>query len=139
MGATVGTEGTGAGVIGMTSGWTFEGQPSAIGGGAMTLVAGGSFCVSARNGDILPGAAQGIYYADTRLLSHWELRVDDGPIEELQVVTGEPYHATFVGRAAPRPGQAESTLLVVRDRYVGGGLSEDVTIRNMSHERPAAW
>ncbi|MEV4460367.1 glycogen debranching N-terminal domain-containing protein [Microbispora sp. NPDC049633] len=118
----------------MTSGWTFEGQPSAIGGGAMTLVAGGSFCVSARNGDILPGSAQGIYYADTRLLSQWELRVDDGPVEELQVLTGEPYHATFVGRAAPRPGQAESTLLVVRDRYVGGGLSEEITIRNMSHE-----
>nr|WP_189181943.1 glycogen debranching N-terminal domain-containing protein [Microbispora rosea] len=118
----------------MTSGWTFEGQPNAIGGGAMTLVAGGSFCVSARNGDILPGSAQGIYYADTRLLSQWELRVDDGAIEELQVVTGEPHHATFIGRAAPRPGQAESTLLVVRDRYVGGGLSEDLTIRNMSHE-----
>ncbi|MEN3537111.1 glycogen debranching N-terminal domain-containing protein [Microbispora sp. ZYX-F-249] len=118
----------------MTSGWTFEGQPSAIGGGAMTLVAGGSFCVSARNGDILPGSAQGIYYADTRLLSQWELRVDDGPVEELQVLAGEPYHATFVGRAAPRPGQAESTLLVVRDRYVGGGLSEEITIRNMSHE-----
>ncbi|MEV7804271.1 glycogen debranching N-terminal domain-containing protein [Microbispora sp. NPDC088329] len=118
----------------MTSGWTFEGQPSAIGGGAMTLVAGGSFCVSARNGDILPGSAQGIYYADTRLLSQWELRVDDGSIEELQVLAREPYHAIFVGRAAPRPGQAESTLLVVRDRYVGGGLSEDLTIRNMSHE-----
>ncbi|GAB3148911.1 glycogen debranching N-terminal domain-containing protein [Microbispora hainanensis] len=121
-------------MIGMTSGWTFEGQPSAIGGGAMTLVAGGSFCVSARNGDVLPGSAHGIYYADTRLLSHWELRVDDSPIEELQVLTGEPYHATFVGRTAPRPGQAESTLLTVRDRYVGGGLSEDITIRNMSHE-----
>ncbi|MEU8177770.1 glycogen debranching N-terminal domain-containing protein [Microbispora hainanensis] len=118
----------------MTSGWTFEGQPSAIGRGAMTLVAGGSFCVSARNGDVLPGSAHGIYYADTRLLSHWELRIDDSPIEELQVLAGEPYHATFVGRTAPRPGQAESTLLIVRDRYVGGGLSEEVTIRNMSHE-----
>ncbi|WP_259406248.1 glycogen debranching N-terminal domain-containing protein [Microbispora sp. H10885] len=131
---TAALTGVRAGGIGMTGGWTFEGQPSPIGAGAVTLVAGGSFCVSSRNGDILPGAAQGIYYADTRLLSQWELRVDDGPIEELQVVTGEPYHATFLGRAAPRPGQVESTLLVTRDRYVGGGLSEDLVIRNMSHE-----
>lgn len=100
----------------------------------MTLVSGGSFCVSSRSGDIFPGSAHGIYYADTRLLSHWELRIDDGPIEELQVLPGEPYHATFVGRAKPRPGQAESTLLVVRDRYIGGGLSEDVAIRNMADE-----
>ncbi|MEW9531254.1 glycogen debranching N-terminal domain-containing protein [Microbispora sp. NPDC049125] len=120
--------------MGMGNGWTFEGQPAALGGGAVTLVSGGSFCVSSRNGDIYPGSAQGVYYADTRLLSQWELRVDDGRIEELQVLPAQPYHARFIGRAAPRPGQAESTLLVIRERYVGGGLSEDVTLRNMSAE-----
>ncbi|MFF5212369.1 glycogen debranching N-terminal domain-containing protein [Streptosporangium sp. NPDC000396] len=100
----------------------------------MTLVEGSSFCVCSRGGDILQGGAQGVYHADTRLLSRWELRVDDTPVEQLTVLTGEPYHATFIGRAAPRPGQAESTLLVVRDRYVGGGLREDLTLRNMSDE-----
>ncbi|MFI6817880.1 glycogen debranching N-terminal domain-containing protein [Nonomuraea sp. NPDC050328] len=100
----------------------------------VTLVEGDSFAVSTRNGDIVPGDAQGVYHADTRLISHWELRVDEAPVEALEVVAAAPYHATFVGRARPRPGAAESTLLVVRDRYVGGGLREDLTLRNLSEE-----
>ncbi|MER6583154.1 glycogen debranching N-terminal domain-containing protein [Nonomuraea sp. NPDC001023] len=113
--------------------WTFEGQPGAL-GDTVTLVEGGSFCVCQCGGDIVPGGAQGVYHADTRLLSRWMLRVDDHPVEPLQVIMGEPYHATFLGKARPRPGWAESTLLVVRDRYVGGGLREDLTLRNMSEE-----
>ncbi|MET9068115.1 amylo-alpha-1,6-glucosidase [Streptosporangium sandarakinum] len=116
------------------NGWTFEGQPGALGDSAVTLVESGSFCVSGRGGDIVPGGAQGVYTADTRLLSRWELRIDDVGVEPLNVFVTEPYHATFVGRAAPRPGRAESTLLVVRDRYVGGGLREDLTLRNLSDE-----
>ncbi|MFI6800306.1 amylo-alpha-1,6-glucosidase [Streptosporangium canum] len=116
------------------NGWTFEGQPGALGDTTVTLVEGGSFCVCARSGDIVQGGAQGVYHADTRLLSRWELRVDDAPVEALRVLPGEPYHATFVGRAGPRPGRAESSLLVIRDRYVGGGLREDLTLRNLSDE-----
>ncbi|MGW0480581.1 amylo-alpha-1,6-glucosidase [Nonomuraea sp. NPDC003214] len=113
--------------------WTFEGQPGAL-GDTVTLVEGPSFCVCSRGGDILPGQAQGVYHADTRLLSWLELRVDDVPVEALQVIPSEPYHATFLGKAGPRPGRVESTLLVVRDRYVGGGLREDLTLRNLSDE-----
>ncbi|MFB9723536.1 amylo-alpha-1,6-glucosidase, partial [Planobispora longispora] len=113
--------------------WTFEGQPETL-GDTVTLVEGGSFCVCASSGDIVPGGGQGVYHADTRILSRWELRVDDLPVETLQVIPAEPYHATFLGRARPRPGRADSTLLVVRDRYVGGGLREDLTLRNLSEE-----
>ncbi|GAA4234058.1 glycogen debranching enzyme [Streptosporangium album] len=116
------------------NGWTFEGQPGTLGDTTVTLVEDGSFCVCASNGDIVQGGAQGIFHADTRLLSRWELRVDEAPVESLAVLAGEPYHATFVGRAAPRPGRAESTLLVIRDRYVGAGLREDLTLRNLSDE-----
>ncbi|WP_067169323.1 amylo-alpha-1,6-glucosidase [Microtetraspora niveoalba] len=116
------------------NGWTFEGQPTALGGATVTVVEGSSFCVSGRNGDITPGGAQGVYHADTRLLSRWELRVDEAPIEPLQVLPAEPYHSIFMSRARPRPGRAESTLLVFRDRYVGGGLREDIALRNLSDE-----
>ncbi|MEU1734987.1 glycogen debranching N-terminal domain-containing protein [Streptosporangium sp. NPDC020145] len=114
--------------------WTFEGQPGALGDTTVTLVEGGSFCVCSRSGDIIQGGPQGVYHADTRLLSRWELRVDESPVEPLRVLAGEPYHATFVGRAAPRPGRVESSLLVIRDRYVGGGLREDLILRNLSDE-----
>ncbi|RCG32296.1 amylo-alpha-1,6-glucosidase [Sphaerisporangium album] len=115
-------------------GWTFEGQPGELGDTTTTLVEGGSFCVSERNGDILPGGAQGVYYADTRLVSRWELRVDDAPVGSLKVVPGEPYHSTFLGRTPARPGRADSTMLVIRDRYVGGGVREDVILRNLADE-----
>jgi glycogen debranching enzyme len=118
----------------MANAWTFEGQPAALGATTVTLIEGSSFCVSSWNGDIQPGGPQGLYHADTRLLSRWELRVDDVPVEPLQVLTGEPYHAAFLGRTRPRPGRAESTLMVVRDRYVGGGLREDLLLRNLSDE-----
>ena len=114
--------------------WTLKGQPAALGDTEVTLVEGGSFCVCARNGDILPGGVQGLYHADTRLLSRWELRVDEAPVEALRVIPAEPYHATFLGRAAPRPQRVESSLFVIRDRYVGGGLREDLTLRNLSGE-----
>ncbi|WP_103958375.1 amylo-alpha-1,6-glucosidase [Nonomuraea solani] len=115
------------------SDWTFEGQPEAL-GDTVTLVEGGSFCLSRRDGDIVPGGALGVYHADTRLLSRWVLRVDGHPVEPVQTISTAPYQATFVGRGRPRPGAAESTLLVVRDRYVGGGLREDLLLRNMSQE-----
>jgi glycogen debranching enzyme len=114
--------------------WTFGGQPGALGDTTTTLVEGGSFCVCERNGDILPGGAQGVYYADTRLVSRWELRVDDAPLETLKVLPAEPYHSAFLGRSPPRPGRADSTMLVIRDRYVGGGLREDLTLRNLADE-----
>ncbi|GAA2848714.1 glycogen debranching N-terminal domain-containing protein [Streptosporangium fragile] len=114
--------------------WTFEGQPGSLGDTAVTLVEGSSFCVCSRNGDIMQGGAQGVYHADTRLLSRWELRVDETPVEALSVLPREPYHTKFLCRAAPRPGRAESSLLVIRDRYVGGGLREDLTLRNLADE-----
>ncbi|GAA2214769.1 glycogen debranching N-terminal domain-containing protein [Nonomuraea monospora] len=115
------------------NGWTFEGQPGAL-GETVTLVEGGSFCLCQRGGDIVPGGALGVYHADTRLLSGWVLRIDDRPVEPLEMVSSAPYHATFVGKAAPRSNGVESTLLVVRERYVGGGLREDLVLRNMSRE-----
>ena len=32
----------------------------------------------------------------------------------------------------PRAGKADSTLLVIRRRYVGDGMREDITLRNTS-------
>ena len=113
--------------------WTFDGRPDAV-GDMVTLVEGNSFCLCQCGGDIVPGGVQGVYHADTRLLSRWMLRVDDHPVEQLEVVTAEPYHARFVGKARPRPGWTESTVLVLRDRFVGGGLREDLLLRNLSRE-----
>ncbi|MFD1716968.1 glycogen debranching N-terminal domain-containing protein [Georgenia deserti] len=100
----------------------------------MTLVEGSSFCVSGTSGDIHPEYAHGLFVRDTRLLSRWELTIDGTVPEPLAVTPGEPYEATFVGRAAPRPGQSEPTLVVERKRYVAQGMREDITLRNFGPE-----
>ena len=104
------------------------------GGDAITLVEGATFCLSDRWGDILAGRPHGLFFRDARVLSRWELRVDGQPAEPLSVQTPEAFAAQFILRRAPRPGRADSTLLVVRDRLVADGLRETVWLHNLDHQ-----
>src|SRR5215213_3414293 len=112
------------------SAWTPENEPVRIAGGAVTLVEGSSFCVSTEAGD-LPGAGPyGVFFRDTRILSRFELRIDEERPEPLAAMSPAPYHATFLGRLPRRSGWTDSHLLVERERRVGDGLREDIVIRN---------
>ncbi|HET6918757.1 MAG TPA: glycogen debranching N-terminal domain-containing protein [Jiangellaceae bacterium] len=110
----------------------FDGEAAQLGGGTVTLVEGTSFCLCDTSGDMGPGAPQGLFFRDTRILSTWQLRIDDDLIEPLTVIEDRSYHASFVGRARPRPGQTESTLLVERHRFIGSGMREDLVLSNLS-------
>lgn len=116
-----------------TQPWTFAGEPA--GGGdpseTVTLLAGSTFAVSDANGDIRPDRAQGLFVRDTRILSHWQLRVDGSAPVALAVHHESPFRGTFLARMPPRPGRADNSLLVIRHRYVGEGMREDVTLRNL--------
>jgi glycogen debranching enzyme len=98
----------------------------------VTLIEGSTFCISEAGGDIVPDRSHGLFVRDTRMLSRWELRVDGIEPQPLSAQHAEPYAATFLGRMPPRAGKADSTLLVVRRRYVGDGMREDITLRNTS-------
>ena len=118
-----------------TAAWASgTGPPVAVDGTTVTLVEGSTFCVSSSSGDVLPQAAQGLFVADTRILSRWQLRVDGVPVEPLTTIEDDTYRAAFVARTAPRPGLADSTLLVQRTRYVDDGMREDVVVRNLGPE-----
>jgi glycogen debranching enzyme len=121
----------------VTEVWVFDGEAAPLGDGTVTLVEGTSFCLCDNNGNVGPGAPQGLFFRDTRILSTWQLRIDDDLIEPLTVIEDSAYNATFVGRARPRPGQTESTLLVERHRFIGAGMREDVVLSNLGRE-PAA-
>jgi glycogen debranching enzyme len=111
--------------------WASGEAPQGLGTcGPATLIEGSSFCISDPGGDILPGHPQGLFVRDTRVLSRWELTVDGQEPQPLAAQPGEPYAATFLARVPPRAGKADSTLLVVRRRYVGDGMREDITVRN---------
>jgi glycogen debranching enzyme len=103
--------------------------------GTVILFEGRSFCICSQTGDMVRGGTDGLYFHDTRLISRWELRIDDAPTEPLAVMPADPFSATFLGRGQPRPGRAESSLLVTRARYVGGGMREDITVHNLSKEQ----
>ena len=119
----------------MTEGWTGEGRARVAGAaGTVTLVEGMTFCISEQCGDIRPGHEQGLFFRDTRLLSRFELTIDGQQLDPLATHGPAPFAATFIARQLPRPGVADSTLLVVRHRYVGNGMREDITVRNLAAE-----
>ena len=123
----------------MTSPWTFAGVAQSTGGGsgAVTLVDESTFAISLQSGDMVPGAANGLFVRDTRLVSRFELRVDAQPLEALAAIEVDPFSAMFVSRRIPKGGDADSAMLVVRTRYVGQGMREDVCVRNFGAETTA--
>ncbi|WP_313673924.1 glycogen debranching N-terminal domain-containing protein [Mycolicibacterium sp.] len=118
-------------------GWASDAAPPHTAEAAtVTLVEGSTFCVSADTGDIRRNKPHGLFVADTRILSCWQLAVDGKPAQGLSVLedAAEPYRATFVGRVPPRPRLADSTLLLLRKRSVGDGMREEVVLRNLGPE-----
>jgi glycogen debranching enzyme len=118
----------------MTGPWSSGELPPLQGAACspVTLIEGSTFCISEPGGDILPARPHGLFVRDTRMLSRWELTVDGFEPEPLTMHTSDPFAATFLGRMPPKAGRADSTLLVVRRRYVGDGMREDITLRNTS-------
>nr|WP_236057609.1 glycogen debranching N-terminal domain-containing protein [Mycobacterium sp. SM1] len=100
----------------------------------VTLVEGPTFCLSNAHGDIVPGAAHGLFFRNTRVLSRWELLLDGHTPEALSVQTPEPFTGQFILRKAPRAGLRDTSLLLVRERFVSGGMRETLTLENLGHE-----
>ncbi len=120
----------------MSDPWTYSGKVTVLDqtSGVVTLVDESTFAISGLTGDVVVGSAQGLFVRDTRILSRMELRVNGARPEALAAVTDDPFSATFVSRCRPRPGLADSTLMVFRARYVGQGMREDLIIRNFGDE-----
>src|SRR5579875_673254 len=106
-------------------------------GGTVTLVEGRTFCLSDAAGDVRPGTVHGLFFRDTRFMSRWELHLDRGNPSPLSVVAAETFGARFMLRRPPAGGHADSTLLVVRERLVGDGMREVITLENLGSEATA--
>ncbi|MCW2764236.1 MAG: Amylo-alpha,6-glucosidase [Nocardioides sp.] len=116
----------------MTSSWNYVPRVS---GDIVTALSGSCFCVSGPTGEIDAGAPQGLFVHDTRIVSTWRLWADYEPIDLLRSMTPEPYHAVFFGRTRSGTADAPSSVVVRIDRYVGTGMREDITVRNV-HRHP---
>ena len=113
--------------------WNFNGVSASLGTN-VTLVEGSAFCISAPSGDMLPQSSHGLFFRDSRFVSRFELSVNGQPPEPLSSDTTDPFSAVFVGRTRPRPGRADSALMLFRYRYIGRGMREDLLIRNFGDE-----
>jgi glycogen debranching enzyme len=100
----------------------------------LTLVDESSFCISDHAGDVLPHHPHGLFVRDTRFLSELRVRWDGHQPEPLAATTTDPFSGTFVLRDHPADGHADSPLLVLRHRYVGQGMREDLVVRNFGEE-----
>jgi glycogen debranching enzyme len=100
----------------------------------VTLVEGSAFIISSPSGEVSAESADGLFFRDTRFLSTFSLRLNGDLPEALARAVPEPYSATFVARARPRVGRADSDLMLERRRYVGRGMREDLVVRNYGEE-----
>ncbi|MFI5045998.1 MAG: glycogen debranching N-terminal domain-containing protein [Acidimicrobiia bacterium] len=98
--------------------------------GLVTLVEGSTFGISLPSGDMLSGFPHGLFHRDTRFLSTMRLRVNGEWPEPLSARAVYPFSASMVLRAPPAPGDADSKLLLRRERHVGHGMREDMVVRN---------
>ena len=122
----------------MTDPWNYAGPVTMLSGsGQVTLVDESTFAISGSAGDITPGAAQGLFVRDTRILSRFEVLINGMRTEPLAGLSDDPFSATFVSRNLPAPGRADSTLMIFRSRHVGRGMREVLTLRNFSDEATA--
>ena len=112
--------------------WNADTEAGASELGAVTVVEGSSFCISAHSGDIHGGGSQGSYYQDTRIVSRWILRINGALREPLVTTNRTAFQAEYVGRACSSDGRFDSPLVVQHQRHVGAGLRDDLTIRNYS-------
>ncbi len=113
----------------MSGPWAHAGAPEAGEQGAV-LMEGTTFCTGDRLGNLGEQRASGLFVRDTRVLRTWRLSLEGRRLQALRLHQEAPYSATFVA-FSPTPGApADAGVLLSRDRWVGDGMREDLTVRN---------
>ncbi len=100
--------------------------------GELRVLDGSTFFVSDLYGNANGSRSQGLFYRDTRFLSVFNIDVDGKPLRILSVHEVDYYSAAiFLSREMP--DQAfDSDLSIVRHRFVGNGMHEDLILTNYS-------
>jgi glycogen debranching enzyme len=109
------------------------GPPVVAAGAPVTLVDGASFCISGATGDIT-GGAEGLIVAGHRLLSRCVMTVNGRPLVPIDHHVDDPSAGTFVCRALGSGGGTANGPILIRRRFLGEGLRDDVEVRNSGDE-----
>jgi len=98
----------------------------------ISILDGSTFVVSSANGDIEaePDQPHGLFFKDTRHLSHWVLTLNDARLDVLSTDTTEYYFAQFFCFPPTGTIYKNPNVSVIRRRFVGEGFTEEVTVAN---------
>ncbi len=102
----------------------------------VSILDGSTFVVSDRRGDIdaRPDQPLGLFFRDTRFLSRWALTLAGEPLAVLSTDDVDYYSAQFFLVPATGTVYRNPALSVIRQRFVGDGLHEDVVVLSHSPE-----
>jgi glycogen debranching enzyme len=100
----------------------------------LTILEGSTFCISDDRGDIA-AETSGFFAHDTRFLSRLTLTV--GGVSPLLLSSGrvEHFRAAFYLRNRTIDGAPKDSISISRERFVGSGMQERITLRNESPGR----
>ncbi|HEX4747261.1 MAG TPA: glycogen debranching N-terminal domain-containing protein [Gaiellaceae bacterium] len=99
----------------------------------LTILEGSTFCISDDRGDIA-AETSGFFAHDTRFLSRLVLRVGGSTPLPLSSGRVEHFKAAFYLRNGTSAGLPRDAISIARERFVGTGLQERITLRNESPE-----
>ena len=102
----------------------------------VSILEGSTFVVSNERGDIdaSPTDPKGLFHADTRFLSRWKLTMGGEPLTLLSKDDLQYFATQFFLVAGTGTVYVDSTISVLRQRFVGNGFHEDLTVLNHGHE-----
>jgi glycogen debranching enzyme/putative sterol carrier protein len=102
----------------------------------VSILEGSTFVVSDDHGDIdaTIDDPKGLFHQDTRFLSLWKLTVDGNPLILLSKDDLQYFAAQFFLVAGTGTVYVDSTVSVLRQRFVGDGFHEDLTVLNHGDE-----
>jgi glycogen debranching enzyme len=105
-------------------------------GETVSILEGNTFVVSDRRGDIdaNPTVPEGLFHQDTRFLSKWILTLNDQPLSPLSVDNVRYFVTRFFLVPGTDTVYVDSDLSVIRQRNVGDGFHEDLTVINHKSE-----
>ena len=100
----------------------------------LTSVASHAFVVTDALGDVTPGNDQGLFVADTRFLSRYQLRLAGSPPLLLRSASVGPAAARVYATNLALGGVPDHSLELVRRRHLGEAFTETIAITNRGTE-----
>nr|WP_240940277.1 glycogen debranching N-terminal domain-containing protein [Planosporangium flavigriseum] len=109
-------------------------MPPELGADAVAVLEGDTFMYSNAVGDVPSGSIGGLVHEDTRFLGRWELTINNRPLLVLSADTVDYYSAAFFLTNPELPGMRANTLGVRRERFIGDGMHERITLESFAEE-----